>query len=84
MRNSARRGLVHQTIGGALLQITPAERMTLNLLAQGTAPPAIAVTIGLAETEISAFLAALFQKMGVSSRGEAVASADRRGLLGST
>jgi DNA-binding NarL/FixJ family response regulator len=80
-RNHARRSFVHQTKGGALLQITPAERMTLELLAHGTPPPAIADSIGVAESEIGSYLTALFSKMGVSSRGEAVAHAFRRGLV---
>src|SRR5262245_7464656 len=69
------------TEGGFLLQITPAERMTLELLAQGMPSPAIADSIGLTEPEVGPYLTALFAKMGVSTVKEAVVSAFRRGLL---
>ena len=64
-----------------MLQITPRERMTLNLLAEGAPTPDIATSIGLKPAEIASYMTALFMKMGVSSSEEAIASAARRGLL---
>ena len=64
-----------------MLQITPAERMVLQLLAQGTPAPEIADRIGVRASDVGAYLAALFAKMGASDTAEAIADALRRGLL---
>jgi DNA-binding NarL/FixJ family response regulator len=65
----------------ALLQITPWERHALQLLAERKAQAEIASRLGVSDAEIGPQLAALFEKMGASSRNEAIASAQRRGLI---
>ena len=65
-----------------VLQITPIERATLELLAAGMAANEIARLIGGTERELEARLAALFSRLGVASRTDAVTEAHRRGLLG--
>ena len=64
-----------------VLQITPWERATLELLADGKATDEIAGRVGISEREVEAHLNALFARMGATSRTEAVAAAFRRGLL---
>jgi DNA-binding NarL/FixJ family response regulator len=63
------------------LHITPAERSALQLLATGRAGHEIAGRLGTAETDLEAHLTALFARMGVASRSEAIMAAVRRGLL---
>ena len=64
-----------------MLQITPAERAALQLLADGRANREIAERLRVAECEVDALLTALFTRMGGSSRAEAIANASRRGLI---
>jgi DNA-binding NarL/FixJ family response regulator len=64
-----------------LLQITPHERVALQLLADGTGTRGIADRLGVSEPEVEAHLSGLFARMGAASRTEAVAAAWRRGLL---
>jgi DNA-binding NarL/FixJ family response regulator len=67
--------------GFVFLQITPWERDALKLLANGTTTDEIARCLGVTVSDVEACLAALFQKMGTATRGDAVAVAFRRGLL---
>jgi len=64
-----------------MLHITPSERTVLESLANGEATPDIARRLGVPEIEIEVRMAALFSRMGVSNRAEAVAAAARRGLV---
>jgi DNA-binding CsgD family transcriptional regulator len=64
-----------------VLQITPSERALLESLANGVALTEIAHRLGTNEHQIDMSLQALFARMGVRTRAEAVASALRRGLL---
>ncbi|HYU77610.1 MAG TPA: LuxR C-terminal-related transcriptional regulator [Vicinamibacterales bacterium] len=66
-----------------MLQITPSERAALQLLATETAATTIAERLGISHSEIEAYLIALFGRMGVRTRAEAIAAAFRRGLLAS-
>jgi len=63
------------------LHITPAERAALELLATGQAGHEIAGHLGTTEGDLEASLSALFAKLGVTGRREAVIAALRRGLL---
>lgn len=64
-----------------VLQITPSERALLEWLANGLAMTEIAHRLGTSEHQINVSLQALFVRLGVNTRAEAVASAWRRGLL---
>jgi len=64
-----------------VLQITPSERAMLARLASGVALNEIAHQLGTSEHQIDMSLRALFARLGVKTRSEAVASALRRGLL---
>lgn len=64
-----------------MLIITPFERAALQLLANGSGSNTLADPLGVNEREVDARLAALFAKMGVASRTEALADAARRGLV---
>jgi len=66
-----------------VLQITPSERIALELLAAGIATNELASRLGLSTCEIDGHLASLFARMGAASRTEAVAFAIRRELLSS-
>jgi len=64
-----------------VVQITPAERTALQLLAKGEESPKIARSLGVSEPEIDSVLTALFATMGTATQSEAVVEAQRRGLL---
>jgi DNA-binding NarL/FixJ family response regulator len=66
------------TIGSNL---TPREREILALLADGLANKQIAARLGISKNTVKTHLELLFDKLGVSSRAEAVATGVRRGLL---
>jgi DNA-binding NarL/FixJ family response regulator len=70
-----------RTDGGPVLQITPSERDALQLVAQGALTSQIGVMLGLAPADIDLFLAALFARLGATSRADATRVASRRGLL---
>jgi len=57
------------------------EREVLGLLAQGAANKEIAARLYITERTVKAHVASIFNKLGVSSRAEAVAVALRSGLL---
>ncbi|OLC41926.1 MAG: hypothetical protein AUH43_23655 [Acidobacteria bacterium 13_1_40CM_65_14] len=67
--------------GALVLQITPAERAVLQLLADGKATSEIADRLGISDRAVEALLTMLFGRMGAASRPEAIAAALRRGLL---
>jgi DNA-binding NarL/FixJ family response regulator len=64
-----------------VLQITPQERATLQLLADGKRTSEIAVRLRVPERRIDEQLTTLFAKLGATSRAEAVAAAFKRGLV---
>jgi DNA-binding NarL/FixJ family response regulator len=65
----------------SFLQITPSERDTLQLLAQGAPTSQIGAMLGLSHADIDPFLGALFERLGVASHADAIRVASRRGLL---
>ena len=67
--------------GVARVQLTPREMATLKLLADGKANKEIAVTLDISERTVKTHLAHLFEKLGATSRTEAVKVATRRGLV---
>src|SRR5262245_28464048 len=66
---------------GGTLQITPWERRALQLLANGYTTTDIAMSLGIDAVEIDPLLTRLFMAMGATTCAEAIAVADRRGLL---
>jgi DNA-binding NarL/FixJ family response regulator len=67
-----------------LLHITPEERSSLQLLADGMDRRHIAGELGITEREVEGQLTSLFERMGARSAREAVAAASFRGLLRSS
>jgi DNA-binding NarL/FixJ family response regulator len=63
------------------VQFTPRELSTLRLLAVGQSNKEIARTLGISERTVKTHLSHLFEKLGVTSRTEAVRIATRRGLV---
>jgi DNA-binding NarL/FixJ family response regulator len=61
--------------------LTPREIEILALVAEGLANKQIAVRLGISDHTVKTHLAALFAKLGVSSRAEAVASGARLGMI---
>jgi DNA-binding CsgD family transcriptional regulator len=61
--------------------LTNRERQVLGLLADGLGNKQIAARLGISTNTVKTHLELLFDKLGVSSRTEAVATAARRGLL---
>lgn len=64
-----------------MLHITPTERNALEFLALGKPNEEIAELWQISALDVEARLKALFARMGVKSRTEAVAAACRRGLI---
>lgn len=61
--------------------LTNREREILALLADGLGNKQIAARLGISPNTVKTHLELLFEKIGVSSRAEAVATGVRRGLL---
>ena len=71
----ARRDIIVGTV------LTSRERDVLALLADGLGNKQIAARLGISTNTVKTHLELLFEKLGVSSRAEAVATGVRRGLL---
>jgi two-component system NarL family response regulator len=67
--------------GVTRVQLTPREMATLRLLADGKANKEIANELDISERTVKTHLAHLFEKLGVTSRTEAIKVASRRGLV---
>ena len=67
--------------GVTRVQLTPREMATLKLLADGKANKEIANELDISERTVKTHLAHLFEKLGVTSRTEAIKIATRRGLV---
>ena len=63
------------------VQVTPRELSTLRLMADGKSNKEIAGVLGITERTVKTHLGHLFEKLGVTSRTEAVRVATRRGLV---
>jgi len=67
--------------GVTRVQLTPREMTTLRLLAYGKANKEIASELRISERTVKTHLGHLFEKLGVTSRTEALKVAGRRGLV---
>jgi two-component system NarL family response regulator len=67
--------------GVTRVQLTPRELATLRLMADGKSNKEIASALGISERTVKTHLGHLFEKLGVTSRTEAVKVASRRGLV---
>jgi DNA-binding NarL/FixJ family response regulator len=67
--------------GVTRVQLTPRELATLRLLADGQSNKEIANALGISDRTVKTHLGHLFEKLGVTSRTEAVKVATRRGLV---
>ena len=65
----------------ARVQLTPRELATIRLTADGRSNKEIAAALGISERTVKTHLGHLFEKLGVTSRTEAVKIATRRGLV---
>lgn len=63
------------------VQLTPRELTTLRLMADGQSNKEIAQSLSISERTVKTHLGHLFEKLGVTSRTEAVRVATRRGLV---
>ncbi|HEX7809626.1 MAG TPA: response regulator transcription factor [Thermoanaerobaculia bacterium] len=63
------------------MSLTPRELSSLRLMADGKANKEIAQELGISERTVKTHLTHLFEKLGVTSRTEAVKIASRRGLV---
>ena len=63
------------------VQLTPRELTTLRLMADGKSNKEIAGELGISDRTVKTHLGHLFEKLGVTSRTEAVKVASRRGLV---
>jgi DNA-binding NarL/FixJ family response regulator len=61
--------------------LTPREREILTLLGEGLVNREIGVRLGISEHTVKTHLAAIYEKLKVSNRAEAVATGLRRGLV---
>jgi two-component system NarL family response regulator len=67
--------------GVTRVQLTPRELSALRLMADGRANKEIASELGISERTVKTHLGHLFEKLGVTSRTEALRVATRRGLI---
>ena len=67
--------------GVTRVRLTPREMSALQLLADGKANKEIATALDISERTVKTHLGHLFEKLGVTSRTEAVRVASRRGLV---
>jgi DNA-binding NarL/FixJ family response regulator len=67
--------------GVTRVQLTPREMATLRLMADGKANKEIAAELGISDRTVKTHLGHLFEKLGVTSRTEAIKVATRRGLV---
>jgi DNA-binding NarL/FixJ family response regulator len=63
------------------VQLTPRELAALRSLADGRSNKEIATALDISERTVKTHLAHLFEKLGVTSRTEAIKVASRRGLV---
>jgi len=63
------------------VQLTPREMAALKLMADGKANKEIATALDISERTVKAHLGHLFEKLGVTTRTEAIKVANRRGLV---
>jgi two-component system, NarL family, response regulator YdfI len=61
--------------------LTPRERQVLSMLADGLGNKTIAARLTISDHTVKAHVAAIFEKLGVSTRAEAAALGLRRGLI---
>jgi DNA-binding NarL/FixJ family response regulator len=67
--------------GVTRVRLTPRELAALRLMADGRANKEIASELGISERTVKTHLGHLFEKLGVTSRTEAIKIATRRGLV---
>jgi two-component system NarL family response regulator len=67
--------------GVTRVQLTPRELATLRLMADGKTNKEIASELDISDRTVKTHLGHLFEKLGVTSRTEAVKVATRRGLV---
>lgn len=67
--------------GLSMQPLTPREVEVLSALAEGHGNKGIAARLGISEHTVKTHLAAIFEKLGVSNRTEAVMAGARLGLL---
>ena len=67
--------------GVTRVRLTPRELATLRLMADGKANKEIASALEISERTVKTHLGHLFEKLGVTSRTEAIKVATRRGLV---
>ena len=67
--------------GMARVQVTPRELSALRLMADGQSNKEIANALAISERTVKTHLGHLFEKLGVTSRTEAIKVATRRGLV---
>ena len=65
------------------LQITPSEHQALQSLAGGHTKLELANDLGMGVVEIEKLLAGLFAALGATTETEAIAAAQKRGLVSS-
>ena len=78
---STRAAAAHVEDVSAQPALTNRERQVLGLLADGLGNKQIAARLGISTNTVKTHLELLFDKLGVSSRTEAVATGVRRGML---
>jgi two-component system NarL family response regulator len=67
--------------GVTRVQLTPREMTTLRLMADGKSNKEIASELSISERTVKTHLGHLFEKLGVTSRTEAIKIATKRGLV---
>jgi NarL family two-component system response regulator YdfI len=79
----SRAGATPTAIGlaSSAIELTEREREVLEAVARGERSKEIALRLGISERTVKAYLASIYNKLGVDSRAAAIAVAAQRGLL---
>lgn len=70
-----------QSESAALVVLTEREHEVLDAIAAGDRSKQIAVRLGISERTVKAYLASIYNKLGVDSRAAAIAVAAQKGML---
>jgi len=81
LHSAARQLLAAEALDALAEALTGRETQVLNLLAQGLANKQIAVTLGISEHTVKFHISAIYGKLGVNNRTEAVRHGVQRGLI---
>ena len=74
-------GKISQTHSSHMAQLSHREKEVLTLIAKGYSRPEVAELLGITLNTVSGYTKAIYQKLNISNRAEAVIEAEKLGLI---